>query len=329
MGYISDLSFKIRAGFSMFYVPTHEEDRVIFDTINVAKDLQYNLFTWDCVNGLEHRILLVAEDKEVKCYDLKKCTEKELRQIEGSDIASDAQLTNPAAMLATCRDQKFPKRSIVLALDFYHFFDQTDVLRECRNSIENFGNTHKKIVFVGAQQTIPLDLSKNISIVEYPLPNVNDIEVLLRMTENACKDANKGEPTVKDPVLRTQIINACRGMVTQEIQDALFLSYIINDFSWSDKCVKTINREKAQAIKKSGILEYFEPVETMNDVGGLDNLKLWILQRQKAYSKEAKEYGLQSPKGVLLLGTPGCVTKNTKIRIKKIKNDGKLKIYEK
>ena len=63
-----------------------------------------------------------------------------------------------------------------------------------------------------------------------------------------------------------------------------------------------IAREKAQSVKKSGLLEIIEPQETLDSIGGLDNLKTWLQKRRRAFSKEAVAYGLPSPKGVLILG---------------------------
>jgi SpoVK/Ycf46/Vps4 family AAA+-type ATPase len=66
-----------------------------------------------------------------------------------------------------------------------------------------------------------------------------------------------------------------------------------------------VAREKAQAVKKNGLLEIVETTESLESIGGLDLLKEWLVQRKDAYSKRAIEYGLPTPKGVLILGIPG------------------------
>ena len=65
-------------------------------------------------------------------------------------------------------------------------------------------------------------------------------------------------------------------------------------------------QKKEQIIKKSGILDYFPKNESLKDVGGMEVLKDWLFKRQKAYEKKARDFGLQEPKGLLLLGVPGC-----------------------
>ena len=83
-----------------------------------------------------------------------------------------------------------------------------------------------------------------------------------------------------------------------------------NAFALSVVESKAINpddrgREKAHAIKKNGLLEIIDTTESLDSIGGLDLLKEWLLQRKDAFSKRAVEYGLPTPKGVLILGIPG------------------------
>jgi len=94
---------------------------------------------------------------------------------------------------------------------------------------------------------------------------------------------------------------AARGLTTVEAEDIMALSLVTE--RTLDPTM--IAREKAVAIGRDGILELVEPTETADDVGGLDNLKGWLTKRRNAFGKEAREYGLPNPKGVLILGIPG------------------------
>lgn len=61
-------------------------------------------------------------------------------------------------------------------------------------------------------------------------------------------------------------------------------------------------------IKKAGILEMIPLKETIDDIGGLENLKEWLKRKAKVYKNinKAKEYGVDMPKGLLIAGVPGC-----------------------
>ena len=64
-------------------------------------------------------------------------------------------------------------------------------------------------------------------------------------------------------------------------------------------------REKANSIRKCGVLEVIEAAETMDSIGGLDLLKAWILKRRNSFSERARQFGLPLPKGLLIIGVPG------------------------
>ena len=73
-----------------------------------------------------------------------------------------------------------------------------------------------------------------------------------------------------------------------------------------EEAVKVILSEKKQLIRKSGILEYYDHEEGLENLGGLEVLKDWLKKRNTAFSEKAREFGLPSPRGVLLLGVQGC-----------------------
>ncbi len=70
--------------------------------------------------------------------------------------------------------------------------------------------------------------------------------------------------------------------------------------------ISVVAREKERVIRQSQVLDYYEPDAKMNDVGGLETLKLWLERRGSAFGAGARDFGLDSPKGVLLLGVQGC-----------------------
>jgi SpoVK/Ycf46/Vps4 family AAA+-type ATPase len=98
------------------------------------------------------------------------------------------------------------------------------------------------------------------------------------------------------------LIDAARGLTTTEAEDAFALSVV----ECGELNPVVIAREKAQAVKKNGLLELIETGESLASIGGLDLLKDWLLKRREAFTPRAKQYGLPMPKGVLMLGIPGC-----------------------
>ncbi|MFA5759052.1 MAG: AAA family ATPase [Clostridia bacterium] len=286
-----DLVLRIRAGFGLFYVTTHEEKRLINDAIEIAKQLKYNLFLWSRTKGLVHRVVLDADIT----YDVVTDQNTPVKNLTKTDL-TDPMDVMPAVITS------LPERSLVFLLDFYHFLDDVDTVRSCKDAVELIQNESKKVFFVGAQQKIPLDIERNVLSLEYPMPDNEDIEHIISFVEQC----------VKTPIehRREKYIDACKGLITSEIEDALTFAFVKNNAGkdikqWDDSCIETVYKEKKQIIKKSGILEFVETNDSLDDIGGLYNLKSWLKLRQKAFTPEARKFGIKEPKGLLLVGPPG------------------------
>lgn len=144
---------------------------------------------------------------------------------------------------------------------------------------------------------LPVELEKYVTVVNIPLPDRIDLAKTLSQVE---KDSGL---TITSS-LRNRLIDAALGMTVMEA-DLAFCLAVVKD-RLKESSVETVSAEKEQIIRKSGILDYFPKNESLKDVGGMNNLKDWLLKRQKAYDKRARDWGLQEPKGLLLLGVPGC-----------------------
>ncbi len=114
-------------------------------------------------------------------------------------------------------------------------------------------------------------------------------------------DTSKGTTKSMETEQRDKVIDAASGLTTIEAENAFALSVVENKNI--DPAIVT--REKAQAVKKNGILEIIETKESLESIGGLDVLKEWLLKRRNAFSQRAIEYGLPTPKGLLIIGIPG------------------------
>jgi len=70
--------------------------------------------------------------------------------------------------------------------------------------------------------------------------------------------------------------------------------------------IDAVIQEKGQLIKKAGILNFVTTIPTLDEIGGLDNLKDWLKKRGRILSDDGQTFGLQIPKGVLITGLSGC-----------------------
>ena len=178
------------------------------------------------------------------------------------------------------------------------------------------------IIIIAPVFECPIALQKNVTIIDFPFPSYDELKVVLfnvkkDITAKFVRAAKVAEEKEED------ILKAAAGMTMMEAENALALTLVKN----KTFDISSIIREKRQIIRKEGLIDFRVPRFNFDLVGGLDVLKEWFRTRRMAFSVNAREYGLDVPKGVLLVGIPGCVLGNTKIRVKKISNKGDHQIF--
>lgn len=187
--------------------------------------------------------------------------------------------------------------------DIHFHFQNPEILAKLKSIA--FKNMYKDdfnvtIFIVSSKLVIPEELEKLITIFDIPLPDLNSIEKII---ENFCSDLNISID--KDTLDHLSL--SFKGLSEFEIIQILNLSYQ-NNGSIEKEDKELILEEKEQIIKKSGLLEIVKMKESINDIGGLEELKKWLGNKAKIYKNldKAIKFGVDLPKGVLIVGIPGC-----------------------
>ena len=148
---------------------------------------------------------------------------------------------------------------------------------------------------------LPKELENYTTILELdPLTEKNIEEIINDFIETQGID-----PPERD--LLNKIITRLKGLSQTEIYNILSLA-VSEDGMLTSRDLSSILEQKQQLVRKSGILEMIRLKETMNDIGGLENLKRWLLRKAEIFKqiKKAQDFGVDIPKGVLIAGMPGC-----------------------
>ena len=170
-------------------------------------------------------------------------------------------------------------------------------IAETRYSNSDYNFT---VIVVTAAETVPKDLEKFTSILDIPNMTKDEIE---KYIWNFAKENNVNVD--KNDVGEVAI--SLKGLTKLEID------HVLNMIIESKKNISIsgrdiIIREKGQIIKKSSILEIIDFKEKIEEIGGLEGLKEWLSSKAQVFRRldEAKKFGVDTPKGVLLVGMPGC-----------------------
>lgn len=185
------------------------------------------------------------------------------------------------------------ENSLVLFKNFNGTMKVPAVIQQVRNVLAYAKCKGVCLVFLSVSGEIPPELEKEILLLEYSLPTQEEIRGMI----NGLGDYSQEEYLPK-------LIEASVGLGLNEAENIVAMSLVQNNLILNETTVKEVKRQKAAALKKSGVLELYEPTD-LPKVGGLDQLKLWLWEREKAFSPEAREFGLPFPKGILVFGVPG------------------------
>ena len=274
-----ELSVNIKAKIPVIYVITFEWQRLYGFCVGETIDSNRSLYRWSVTSGL------------YKWNDNDKIFE-----IENDD------LKDPMEILEWFINDE-QNQSIVLLEDFHPFMttENYQIVRLIREATRINSDLKKTLILQTPFRVNIKELEKEIPLLELELPKES---VLITIFNNCIADLpydNKpnDEYDIKD------IVSASLGMSSVEAEWT-YKRIIAQKDRLTIAEIPLIIKEKEQIIKKEGILEYFHPDGDFNQVGGLENLKDWLANRGRAFSNDAKDYGLTSPKGVMLLGVPGC-----------------------
>jgi len=213
-------------------------------------------------------------------------------------------IVNPLAILDKIGSDKKPG---VFILRDFHVFMGDGVGAQIQRKLKDLAYfltlkaSHRHIIIVGHHFEVPASLDKLVAVVDFDLPKSDLLKDIIQVSLTASDLKNQWKALHKDKATLNDLVNSLKGLTAFEAESVLSKSLV----SKGTLDIPTIIRDKKHIIRKSGVLEFYEPDRDMSGVGGLDNLKSWLGERGKAFTVEAKKYGLPTPKGVLIIGVPG------------------------
>ena len=192
-------------------------------------------------------------------------------------------------------------RKFFVIKDAHHFFDDATVISALKDIVIKISRgLDTSIIIVSSVTRIPKELEKFITILEIEYPDEDEIKKQIQ------EFADDQEVEIPLALLEEMSI-AFKGLTEYEIEN-LLASALTVDGVFTRQDLQLIFEQKRQMIIKSGILEMIPVKEKPGDIGGLENLKTWLVRKSKVFKSmnRAIEFGVNMPKGVLIAGLPGC-----------------------
>ncbi len=272
-GSAKEIEVLIRARYGLIYVVSPEEVRVENTIATIGKDRNRKVLAWSCTEGF---VDLIGTESY-------------------SDILNELKALNFIA--------NYQGDAVFVMRDYHPYLKNPAVTRRLRDLNRDFkldGKYRRNIVLLSGILNIPAEIEKDVAVVDFSLPGEGEIETIV---DSLLTSLPQLETEVRsDPNVKRRVVEAALGLTKVEAENTFSKSLIqTRDFD-----IDTIVNEKKGIIRKSGMLEFYETNMDMSSVGGMEVMKDWFKKRAKAFTPEAREFGLPMPKGILLLGIPGC-----------------------
>jgi len=273
---IHRMKFWAASNVPIIYVTSWEEDRVEEAIKEISKDLGKQVICWSCISGFTQ---------------------------EGRKLPQST--TDPLAALDYILQEREPTSFIFC--DCHHYLKPgVDIkyIRRMREVAKALRVNPHTLFLICPVLYISEDLEKDTTYIDFPLPKLPEVlQLLERMIEKYCSEP--GYTVELDDKEKVELAKAALGLTLAEATEA-FSKSLVNDKRLTIGDLDEVLVQKVQVIKKTQILEYSPPEESFKAVGGLELLLEWLGRRREAFSPKAREYKLPEPKGILLVGMPGC-----------------------
>ena len=269
MKFTDELALFLKARYPIIYINTIEEDRVEYVIRkNVKTNLNRSIYSWDFVDGYTNN---PNNDGFAK--------------------------RNPLQALELVERLNTETPAIFLLKDFNRFLTDLSISRKLRNISRILKLQPKTLIIIGSDLSVPKELQDLITVLQFQLPLEDEIDQELNRLINSLN-------LKIDSQLFENLSRACQGLSLERIRRVL--SKIIAIYKTIDNnSIAVLLSEKKQIISQTEILEYTSVNETITSLGGLDNLKDWLKKRKTAFGIQASNYGLPTPRGLLLIGIQG------------------------
>jgi hypothetical protein len=194
--------------------------------------------------------------------------------------------------------------AVFILKDFHRHMDDPVVVRRLRDVGQKFATNRRTVVITAPEIAVPAELAKLVEYFDLPLPDRKRLQEIIHDTFTRLSKSYTLKMQL-DPAGVDAMSANLRGL-TEEEADRAISQALVTRYALCPESVTDVLEAKKQLLRHSGMLEFVEAQDNMAAVGGLENLKHWLGQRRGAWEDSAREFGLEPPRGMIILGVQGC-----------------------
>jgi ATPase family associated with various cellular activities (AAA) len=305
---LDQLKILINSSTPIIVMETVEEQRALALARSVTTELELPLFEWNIADGLRRctapaapisgnghtKLGLAGDGSAVGAIIAQVATRP-----EGAPIINT---TTPAGVLAHI--ETMTTEAVFVLKDFHRHMDDAVVVRSLRNVVQYFSCSRRALILTGPSFPLVPELEKEVEFLDLPLPDRETLHAIVEGTFTRICKSHTIKRTIDASGVKAVAANLS-GLTEDEAERAVAQA-LVTRYSFGPEIATDVLEAKKEILRRSGMLEFVEPFAGMASIGGLENLKRWLSKRRGAWTDEAREAGLQPPRGVIILGVQGC-----------------------
>ncbi len=319
------LKVLINSSTPILVMETSEEMRAVNLARAACSELNMAIFEWSIADGLlrtgataapqqPHQASVLAQSARTIRTSLSPTSgeaDRLSRAMMGAISADPSAATSGNAMYNTrepaqalANMESMTVEAVFILKDFHRHMDDPIVVRRLRDVGQKFSANRRTVILTAPELTVPAELAKLVEYFDLPLPDRDRLHEIIKETFTRLSKTYTLKLQLDAPGVDAMAANL-RGL-TEEEADRAVSQALVTRYALCPETITDVLDAKKHLLRRSGMLEFVEASDSLSSVGGLENLKHWLAQRRGAWEDSAREFGLEPPRGMIVLGVQGC-----------------------
>lgn len=320
MNPLERLKVLINSSTPIVVMETVEEVQAVSLVRSACSELNLAVFEWTIADGLVRsgsgapaspQTYPAHAESRMGAMPLGNSEADRLARAVLSTLSSDAGAAPKAALYnstdpvqALANMESMTVEAVFVLKDFHRHLESPVVVRRLRDVGQKFQTNRRTLVITAPTIDMPPELASLVEYFDLPLPDLDRLRALIKETYTRMSGTHTLKLQLDANGVDAMAANL-RGLTEEEAERAISQA-MVTRYALSADCVTDVLAAKKALLKRSEMLDFIDANDTMASVGGLENLKQWLAQRRGAWEPEARQFGLEPPKGVIILGVQGC-----------------------
>lgn len=271
-----DITLLFRSHSPVIVFETHEERRAVDLLKNISIDMRMPVFKWSVTSGMQRMDLNLDEQSHLK---------------------------EPKKVLEHIKASEYP--GVYILLDYHPYLTDPHHVRLIKEVAMFFETTGSKLVLISHEINVPAEIQKLTVDFHLQLPDEKKLKDLVREEALRFKKTNAGKKVRTDNATLDLLVQNLKGLTYNDAK-RLIHAAIVDDGAITDSDLPEVMQAKYKLMNRDDVLSFEFETSNFSELAGMKKMKKWLLEREKFFHQTVSVPGMESPKGILLLGVQGC-----------------------